>query len=116
MYQDDGITTKAWTDGEYRVSRVYHRTTTNTGTKRHIRIARVDGKYQPVANFFYLAALGCVTKPREATCDSVVVPDLGSPEALKDSPVDAWYWNESIQIAFAKLFDNRADTTLVFNY
>jgi len=116
MYQDDGITTKAWTDGEYRVSRVYHRTTTNTGTKRHIRIARVDGKYQPVANFFYLAALGCVTKPREATRDSVVVPDLGSPEALKDSPVDAWYWNESIQIAFAKLFDNRADTTLVFNY
>jgi hypothetical protein len=41
---------------------------------------------------------------------------VGDPISLSNSPVDAWYWNASIQIAFAKILDNRADTTVSFSY
>jgi hypothetical protein len=46
----------------------------------------------------------------------VALTNVGDPTSLDNSPVDAWYWNQSIQIAFAKINDNRADTTIAFTY
>jgi alpha-glucosidase len=116
LYQDDGITTQA-AQGNYRLSRVYQRTLDPGGAvTRQVRIARVHDNYAPPAPFQFTAILGSITKPRSVDRDGANLPDVGDPISLNNSPVDAWYWNASMQIAFAKIVDNRADTTVSFHY
>jgi alpha-glucosidase len=116
LYQDDGLTNQAAT-GTYRLSLVYQQTLQNgAAVTRQVRIARTHDAYPPPATFFYLAILGSVTTPASVQRDGVALTNVGDPTSLDNSPVDAWYWNQSIQIAFAKINDNRADTTIAFTY
>ncbi len=116
LYQDDGVTTQA-TAGSFRLSRIYQRTTTASGSvARQVRIARVQDNFTPTAAYCYVAILGSITKPVRVDRDGTGLTDVGDPISLSTSPVDAWYWNATIQIAFAKIIDNRADTTVTFGY
>jgi hypothetical protein len=116
LYQDDGTSNQAST-GAYRLSRIYQQTLQNAGAvTRQVRIARVHDGFLPPVTFYYVAVLGSITSPIRVLRDGVAVTNVGDPSSLNSSPVDAWYWNSSIQIAFAKILDNRADTTIVFNY
>jgi alpha-glucosidase len=116
LYQDDGVTNQA-AAGTYRLSRVYQQTLQNGPTvTRQVRIARTHDAYPPPATFFYVAILGSITTPTNVQRDGVALTNVGNPTSLDSSPVDAWYWNQSIQIAFAKINDNRADTTIAFTY
>jgi alpha-glucosidase len=117
LYQDDGITTQA-AQGNYRLSRVYHRTLPlqQGGVSRQVRIARVHDNYTPPSAFNFIGILGSITKPSNVDRDGANLPDVGDSTSLDNSPVDAWYWNASIQIAFAKIIDNRVDTTVSFKY
>jgi alpha-glucosidase len=118
LYQDDGVTTQANT-GTYRLSRIYQQTLQNgASVTRQARIARVQGQdnFAPAAGFFFVAIIGSITSPQTVTRDGAVLPNVGDPTTLNGSTVDAWYWNSSIQIAFAKIIDNRTDTTITFNY
>jgi alpha-glucosidase len=117
LYQDDGLSNDA-AAGRYRLSRIYHRTLHQDGAvTRQVRIARVMDGFTPAADFYVVALLASITKPRQVSRDGTVLPDLGDdPIHLRNSPVDAWYWNASIQIAFLKVFDNRPDTTVTVDY
>jgi len=117
LYQDDGISTAAADANIYRTSRIYQQTL-NQGANvtRVVRIARVHDQYTPAAGFIYVAILGSITMPGAVMRDGAQLPDAGESGALAKSPVDAWYWNPTIQITFAKVFDNLADTTLTFNF
>jgi len=116
LYQDDGITTQA-AGGTYRLSRIFQRTLQNGGSvSRQVRIERVHDSFTPGATFNFIAILGSVTKPQAVDRDGTPLTDVGDPTGLNNSPVDSWYWNSSIQIAFAKIFDNKADTTVTFRY
>ena len=83
---------------------------------RQVRVARVHDNFTPAARFFFVAILGSITKPVSVNRDGAMLADVGNPTNLDSAPVDAFYWNESIQIVFAKIVDNRADTTITFNY
>jgi alpha-glucosidase len=116
LYQDDGITPAAQT-GTYRLSRVYQQTAVSGGTtSRRIRVARAYDKFSPPATFFYMALLGSISSASSISRDSTQLPDVGDPTALSSSGADAWYWNESIDVVFVKIFDNRPDTTVVVTY
>jgi alpha-glucosidase len=116
LYQDDGITTQANT-GTYRLSRVYQRTLQQgNSVTREVRVARVHDNFTPAANFYFVAILGSITKPQSVSHGVAVLPDVGNPGSLSNSAVNAWYWNSSIEIAFAKIFDNSADSTTTFQY
>jgi alpha-glucosidase len=116
LYQDDGITTQA-SAGKFLLSRVYQRTLQqNNAVTREVRVQRVQDNFQPASPFFFIAILGSVTKPISVSRDSNALTDTGDPATFSSSPVDAWYWNSSIQIAFAKIFDTVADTTVTFNF
>lgn len=115
LYQDDGITNQA-AQGSYRLSRIFQRTVQAGSVTRQVRIQRVHDNFAPAATFNNVAILGSLTKPRQVDRDGVVLTDVGDPTSLAQSPVDAWYWNQSLQIAFAKVADNHADTTLSFAY
>jgi len=116
LYQDDGISTDAENKGTYRLSRIYQQTLNSGGVTRQVRVARVTDQYTPSANYYFVAILGSLTSPNQVSRDGTNLPNVGSPAALSDSPVDSWYWNSSIQIAFAKIYDNKPDTTVTFNY
>jgi alpha-glucosidase len=116
LYQDDGISTQT-ASSSVRLSHIYQRTLQHGGSvTREVRVARVQDTFTPSAQFYYVALLGSITKPRQVTRDGAVLTDVGDSISLDKSPVDAWYWNASIQIAFARIFDNRADTTVTFDY
>jgi alpha-glucosidase len=116
LYQDDGITTQA-SAGKFRLSRVYQRTLQqNSAVTREVRVKRTQDNFQPASSFFYVAMLGSVTKPQSVLRDGNALTDAGDPATLSSSPVDAWYWNSSIQIGFAKIFDTVVDTTVTFNF
>ncbi|MBW8780478.1 MAG: glycosyl hydrolase family 31 [Verrucomicrobia bacterium] len=116
LYQDDGITQNAANNGEYRLSRIYQQTLTNSGTTRQIRIARVNDNYAPPAPFNYIAILGSITSANQVNRDGTVLPNVGDPASLQSSPADCWYWNQSLNIVFVKIYDNRADTTVSAAY
>jgi hypothetical protein len=50
------------------------------------------------------------------TRDGTTLPNVGDPDSLEAATADAWYWNQSINIVFVKIFDNRSDTTVVAAY
>jgi alpha-glucosidase len=117
LYQDDGLSNDA-AAGRYRLSRLYHRTLNQgSAVTRQVRVARVTDAFTPAADFYFVALLASITKPRQVSRDGTVLPDLGDdPASLSKSPVEAWYWNASVQIAFVKVFDNRLDTTVTVDY
>jgi alpha-glucosidase len=116
LYQDDGVSNQAST-GTYRLSRIYQQTLQNgNSVTRQVRIARVHDSYPPAAGYFYVAILGSITSPGTVARDGTALTNVGDPSSLDSSPVDAWYWNSSIQIAFAKIIDSKTDTTIAFNY
>jgi alpha-glucosidase len=116
LYQDDGISVQA-ASGSYRLSRVYQQTVNNNGAvQRQIRIARVTDAYTPPAKFIYLAILGSISSANQVTRDGTTLPNVGDPDSLEAATADAWYWNQSINIVFVKIFDNRPDTTVVAAY
>jgi alpha-glucosidase len=116
LYQDDGISVQA-ASGKYRLSRIYQQTLNNNGSvQRQIRIARVTDAYTPPAPFIYLAILGSISSANQVTRDGTTLPNVGDPDSLEAATADAWYWNQSINIVFVKIFDNRPDTTVVAAY
>ncbi|MEO7099239.1 MAG: TIM-barrel domain-containing protein [Luteolibacter sp.] len=116
LYQDDGITTDA-RNGGFRLSRIYQQTVNSNGSvQRQLRIARVTGTYTPPTNYLYVAILGSITSANQVTRDGSVLPNVGDPHSLEAAMADAWYWNASLNIVFVKIFDNRADTTVIASY
>jgi alpha-glucosidase len=116
LYQDDGISMDA-AQGHYRLSRIYQRTMVdNSGTTRQLRVARVANAFSPPTGYYFVALLGSITPARNVTRDGKTLPGVDGPGALQTSSTDAWYWNSSIQVVFAKLRDDRSDTTVTINY
>lgn len=112
LYQDDGISTNS----SFRLSRVYQQTLYAEGVTRQVRVERVEGSFTPPAKFYYVAIIGSLTPPDTVLRDGVSLSNVDDPTGLSKSTMDAYYWNENIQIAFAKIFDDRADTTISFEY
>jgi len=112
LYQDDGITPTS-ANAPSRLTTVSQAT---VGGSRTARVQR-RGAYQPKERYFYVAFLGLSQAPASVRAGATggagsALPNVGNPDALAASNVDAYYWNESIQIAFAKIFDSGADITV----
>jgi alpha-glucosidase len=117
MYQDDGVSVQAEQSGTYRLSRVYQQTQNQNGAvTRNVRIARVYDQYQPPANFNYIAILGSTTTAQALYRDGQLLTDVKNSTALSASTADAWYWNQSLNTVFVKVYDEAADTTVSANY
>jgi alpha-glucosidase len=115
VYQDDGIS--AAPGIQSRLSRIYQRTIKQPGNvQREVRVTRMRGNYVPPTSFFFIGILASTTKPTQVTRDGAVLADTETSANLAASPVDGWYWNANLQIAFVKVFDNVPDTTVTATY
>jgi alpha-glucosidase len=113
LYQDDGISQNS----ANRISRIYQQTLTNgSSTTRQVRIAQVSGSYTPPSAFNYIGILGSISSAHQVSRDGANLPNVGNPAALQSSSVDAWYWNQTLNIVFVKIYGYRADTTVSASY
>ncbi|MEE4946589.1 TIM-barrel domain-containing protein [Pseudomonas alliivorans] len=108
LYLDDGYTTEYATGKSYRLTEISH---TGIESGQSIRVQRLYDNYAPAEPFYYVTLLGAEA-PNAVLCDGTALNDVGTPEALQQSAVDAYYYNSSIKQVFAKLLDTRADVTL----
>jgi alpha-glucosidase len=114
LYLDDGLTTKAQTDQEYRLTEITH--TGITGGQR-IRIQRLFDNYAPPEKFYNIALLG-TDQPTQVTADGVTLQNLvqdtdqQAAEALAESPINAYYYNGDLKTTVIKIFDNSPDITV----
>jgi alpha-glucosidase len=113
LYQDDGITTENASRQAYRLTTVSHR---QVPGGQSVRVQRITDNYTPPEEFYFIAILGATRNPSSVSIGAANVPDVGGPSRLSSSPVDAFYWNSSIQIAFVKVYDVAADVTVTITF
>ncbi len=112
LYLDDGISMDAADKGVYRLTEISHQ---GISGGQNIRIRRISDNYSPPEPFYYVALLG-TRHPSSVSAAGAALDDVGNPAALSSSPVNAYYWNSSIQITFIKIYDLAADVTMTALY
>ncbi|MET0793295.1 MAG: glycosyl hydrolase family 31, partial [Polyangiaceae bacterium] len=105
LYLDDGISTNA----PSRLTRVSQQ---SSGGARAVRVQRLSGNYTPPEPYYFVAFLGDGRAPGSVSIGGAPLSNVGSPQALAASTGNAYYWNQSIQITFVKVFDNAVDVTV----
>ncbi|MES2774015.1 MAG: TIM-barrel domain-containing protein [Bacteroidota bacterium] len=108
LYQDDGLTTDAEMNSSYRTTLVSHTTIQN---KRTVILNRTFDQFTPSETFYFVALLG-TTSPVSIAAGGTALPDVGTPELLASATANSYYWNQSIQITFMKIFDTQPTITL----
>jgi len=112
LYQDDGITQAAATNSTYRLTTISHQ---GVPGGQLVRIKRTVDNFAPPEQFYFIALLG-TRHPVSMTLNGANLPDLGNPDNLASANANAYYWNSSIGITFAKIFDSNADVTLAAQF
>ena len=108
MYRDDGISTRAQSNQEFRTTRIRHQAVPG-GTS--VRVQRETDNFTPPEPF-YLVRLLATTRPSSVTVGGVPVPNVGSAAALSTAGSNAYFWDTSLEITVAKVFDTAADETV----
>ncbi|MFJ3483067.1 TIM-barrel domain-containing protein [Pseudomonas sp. NPDC090202] len=108
LYLDDGISTQYATQKAYRLTEISH---TGIDNGQNIRIQRVFDQYTPAEPFYYVSLLGA-EEPQSVSLGNIALNNVGNPDALAASSVNAYYYNSSIKQVYAKVFDTQADVTL----
>lgn len=134
MFLDDGVSRSSapkmpegsgWDEeanDEYRQTEITH---AYTGAKiRQIKVDRAHDGYTPkLETYFFVAVLhdpsenkgasGCLKSVKIAGQD---IPQVQGSYNLNSSPQNAWYYNESINISFVKVFDNSPEIVITAEY
>ncbi|MGK7903768.1 MAG: TIM-barrel domain-containing protein [Hormoscilla sp.] len=130
MYLDDGESRssapKSQVDDPKANDEYRHTVITNaySGDKtRVIKVERVHDGYTPMEDFFFVAVLhdpgeqkgthGPLTSISIGTQQLPIVSDSG---ALWGSGSNSWYYNESLNISFVKVFDSSKSIAIKANY
>jgi len=118
-YQDDGISTNAEVNGEYRITKIAHQAI--SGNEQEVTITREYNQYQPAANFYYVSFLGRPTPTSVVANGAALSPiqngnDEQNANALAASGSNAYYYNNSLQTTFVKLFDDTSSMTLRISF
>lgn len=108
LYQDDGVSTQAESNGAFRTTRVSQ---TSDATGRSVRLRREHDRFQPPEAFYRIALLG-MGRPSAARVDNMPLADRGNSAALDATAADGFYWDGIRQTVYAKLMDTRVDSTV----
>jgi alpha-glucosidase len=101
LYQDDGVSTRAEQNGEYRTTRVSHEPFQGG---RRVRVAREHDRFTPPETFYRVALLGSAA-PQAVTLNGAALANAGSAAALDASPVSAYYHDGAGAATVVKVID-----------
>lgn len=113
---DDGVSNKAETAGEYRLTEISHH---GIAGRQRIRIKRLHDKFKPRETFYYLGMPGTISPTSVKAAGKTVPQKTGNTdeEAAKalvnstDTP-GSFYYNNSLKTTFIKIFDTMSDITV----
>lgn len=108
LYQDDGISTRAASEGAFRATRISRRTVLG-GTS--VRLQRVHDRYTPAEAFYFIRLLG-VTRPTMVTIGDTKLTVVPSVAALDGAPEEAYVFDERSASTVVKVFDRAPDVTV----
>ena len=108
LYQDDGISFDAEDKKRYRLTQLSHQ---GVAGGQRVRVRRTFDQYAPPEPFYFVAFPG-TRHPVSVSVEATALPDVGIPANLAASLANAYYWNESIEVTFVKVFDTVADVNL----
>jgi alpha-glucosidase len=134
MFLDDGVSRSSapkmpegsgWDEvanDEYRKTKITHSYTGKT--TRQIKVERIHDGYTPkFETYFFVAVLHdpSETKGPSGSLKSVKIAgqeisQVQGSQSLSASPKNAWYYNESINISFIKVFDDSPNITITAEY
>ncbi|VVM07305.1 partial alpha-glucosidase, partial [Methylacidimicrobium cyclopophantes] len=107
IYLDDGITTRAENNGEYRTTRIRQ---TSQGTARTIAIQRLINSYTPPERYMLVRILYDPTAPSLPASVSVngdALPEVGSVGQLAHRAGDAFAQDPGTRSLIVKVMDDR---------
>jgi alpha-glucosidase len=112
LYLDDKISMEAQENDAYRRVEISH--CSLPGEQQQVRVTRTHDNFTPFETYYFVAFLQ-TTKPVSVTADQNALPfidagtDSGSANELAASTVDAYYYNQSLETIFVKVFDVAAN-------
>jgi alpha-glucosidase len=112
LYQDDGVTTRASTHGEYRTTEISRRTVSG---EMIVRVRRLHDGYTPAERFYTLRLLA-TARPGSVTVGDMQVVTVDSAARLDEVPHTAYAWDERLPTTVIKVFDTDADVTIAIRY
>jgi alpha-glucosidase len=120
LYQDDGLTTAAQTNGAYRLTTISH---TGISGGQSVNVVRTyeNPAFTPKETFYYVAFLG-TNQPATLTVAGASVPNLiyPTPEQAADALAvydgNAYYYNAGIKTTFVKVMDTSSNVTVVATF
>ena len=108
LYQDDGTSTQAQTNGSFRLTQISHSGIPNG---QNIQVTRKVDQFTPPEPFYYVSLLG-TNAPASVVAAGTSLPDLGTPSALAASASNGYYYNAGLNTTFIKIFDIQAALTM----
>ncbi|HTU17158.1 MAG TPA: TIM-barrel domain-containing protein [Gemmataceae bacterium] len=112
LYQDDGITTRAEMNGEYRTTRIHHEMLQGG---RRVRVQRLHDNFTPPETFYRIALLG-TSAPTAVSAGGNAVPSVASAAALDASPVAAYYQDTTQGATLIKVVDTQVDVIIEVHF
>lgn len=112
LYLDDGLSMDADNSGKFRLTQISH---TGVPNGQSIRVHRQVDNFTPPEPFFFIGMPG-TAPPTAVTAAGANVPNVGQPANLSSSPMNAYYYNSSIQTTFIKIFDTTPDITITATF
>ncbi|QSR85253.1 TIM-barrel domain-containing protein [Methylacidimicrobium sp. B4] len=112
MYLDDGFTTRAESNGEYRTTRISQR---SQGGVRTIVVQRLIDAYTPAEPYLLVRVLYDPTTaslPASVTVNGGTLPQLTSVDQLANQPGDAFAQDPGTRSLVVKVMDDRASVTI----
>jgi alpha-glucosidase len=117
LYLDDKVSTDAQDPAKkaYRLTKISQ--SSAVPGQQIVRVKRLFDQYTPQEPFYYVALLK-TTQPTSVIGNHGAVPlinaesDQASADALAASATDAYYYNQSLQTSFIKVFDADSDSIL----
>ncbi|MEJ0040591.1 MAG: TIM-barrel domain-containing protein [Gammaproteobacteria bacterium] len=108
LYQDDGETTAAENTGAFRLTTISHQ---GIPGGQRVRVLRTHDNFAPPTSFYFVSFVG-TNPPVTVTRAGTALPNVGAPDPLFQSGVDAYYYNASLKTTFLKIFDASPDVAL----
>jgi alpha-glucosidase len=112
MYQDDGRTTNAAHNGDFRTTQIDQ---TWTSRQTTVKLTRQHDQFAP-PEAFYTIRLMQPSQPTSVTAGGVALADVGSAGALAASAINAFYWDAQAGSTLIKIFDIAAAMIIVAQF
>jgi alpha-glucosidase len=119
VYLDDKVSTAAQLNLAYRSTEVSQ--SSSIPGEHKVRVQRTHDKFTPAEPFYFIALLqakkpALITRNQNAIQFIDSGSDNASAASVAVSVVDAYYFSQSLETVFVKVFDTDADTTVIAQF